>query len=266
MREFHRCFPDANNFSKIIKLKKISDWKVDYFNLEHGLGYWIAEDIFTEDGFEIFKELIATFPIQKDNSHPDNRDPNPFDTIHLPMWVYKDICLSIRDFYQKKFNKFIADPQVHEWGNVYYSNRSKPITCWRIPHIDYAQGFVGNLWFTDHILSDSSTKFYKYHGEIKGDLYDFQVDKKHKMHERWRNISETPVRAEKWFNMNDNDLADWGFEYVGESPCISSTMVMYQSNISHLAFISDRVDFRWSHTFAFSHLDADNLKIKDILR
>lgn len=264
MIKFNRCYPDANNFDRIIKLKKIENWKSDYVDLGQGMGYWIAEDPFLDNGFDLIKELISKFPIQKDNSHPENPDPNPFDTIHLPEWIYKNICFFLRDFYVKKYNIAPINPQIHEWGNVYYKNTSRPVECWRIPHVDYHRGFVGNLWFTDHEENDSLTKFYKYHGSIIEDVYDFQIDKNHKLHDVWRQISKNPKRADRWFNFTDEELASWNFEFIGSAPTRERTMTMYRSDICHVAYVSENVDFRWSHTFAYSYLERNDLKIKDV--
>ncbi len=266
MIEFKKCFPDANNFKKYIKLKTLDDWKVEYIKLDKEIGYWIAENPFYDDGLELFKNLVSVFPIQKDNNDPENFDPNPFDTIHLPEWAYKDLCFLIRDYYLRLYRPNFFDPEIHEWGNVYRKGITRPISCWRIPHVDYHSGIVGNLWFTDHPLEDSGTKLYRYHGNIYEDIYDFQVDQAHPMNEEWKNIAENPSRAEKWFNMSDQELERWGFEYVGMAPSQSNAMTLYRANVSHCAYITDNVDFRWSHTFAFSHLVKQNLTVRDILK
>lgn len=254
MIDFKVCYPDANNFSKVIKIKTLNEWKIEYVKLDGDIGYWIAENPFHDNGFELFRNLISTFPIQKDNNHPDNFDPNPFDTIHIPEWIYKDICFLIRDFYLSNNKLPIVDPEIHEWGNVYFKSKAKPISCWRIPHIDYAHGMVANLWFTDHDIQDSSTKLYRYTGKMENEIYDFQIDETHKMHNRWKSVAENPTRSAEWFNMSDDELKSWGFEYVGAAPTKEGTMTLYKSNVCHSAYVSNAVDFRWSHAFAYSHL------------
>ena len=254
MIDFKVCYPDANNFSKVIKIKKLEDWNVEYVKLDADLGYWIAENPFYDNGFDLFRNLVSTFPIQKDNNHPDNFDPNPFDTIHLPEWIYKDVCFLLKAFYLKNNCISIVDPEIHEWGNVYFKNKARPISCWRIPHIDYSYGIVANLWFTDHDVNDSATKLYKYHGKMQHEIYDFQIDESHKLHKKWKTLAENPVRTDSWFNMSDDELLEWGFEYIGSAPTKEGTMTIYNSNISHSAYVSKNVDFRWSHAFAFSHL------------
>ena len=77
MIDFKRCYPDANSFDKVLKLKPLENWKVEYVPLTNDVGYWVAEDPFYDDGFEIYKNLIASFPIQKDNNREEvwQRDP-----------------------------------------------------------------------------------------------------------------------------------------------------------------------------------------------
>jgi hypothetical protein len=265
MIDFKVCYPDANNFDKVIKLKPLKEWNTEYVSLTDTIGYWVAEHPFQDDGFEIFKNLIAAFPIQKDNNHPSNFDPNPFDTIHVPEWVSKDLCFLIRDFYHKHVTKETYDPQIHEWGNVYFKEKSKPISCWRIPHIDYVHGLVANLWFTDHNNSESGTKLYHYTGKMYNELYDFQLDTNHKMHNEWKSLSENPTRAPAWFNIPDAELARWGFVHVGTAPNKAGTMTMYKANVCHLAYITDSVNFRWSHAFAYSH-ELPPKTMRDIFR
>lgn len=265
MIDFKVCYPDANNFDKVLKLKSVDEWNVEYVKLTDATGYWVAEQPFNGDGFEIFKNLIASFPIQKDNNHADNLDPNPFDTIHVPEWVSKRFCFLVRDFYHKNVRQDWYDPQIHEWGNVYFKEKSKPIKCWRIPHVDYTHGMVANMWFTGHDITESGTKLYNYTGRMYNEIYDFQVDESHHMHKEWRSISENPKRSNAWFNIPDDELATWGFELIGIVPNKAGTVTMYEANVPHLAYINDAVKFRWSHAFAFSH-ELPPTTIKDLFR
>ncbi len=264
MREFKVCYPDANNFRNIIKPKSVDKWEAEYVKLDKDTGYWIAESPFQDNGFELFKEFVGSFPIQKDNNHPDNFDPNPFDTIHLPEWAVMDACILLRDFYQKYMTTEVFDPQIHEWGNVYFKKRARPISCWRLPHTDYVHGLVANMWFTDHDIKDSSTKLYHYTGTMHKDIFDFQVDESHPMHKEWRAMSENPKRLDAWYNPPEDELRRWGFEHLGDAPCKAGTVVMYHASIPHNPFISENVDFRWSHCFAFSHDVPDVRRMRDI--
>jgi hypothetical protein len=256
MKNFKFCYPDADRFNKVIKLKTLNDWKTEYVELDREIGYWTAEHPFVDDSmFEIFKNLIASFPVQKDNNHPDNFDPNPFDTIHVPEWISQDICFLLKEFYLKNISTNIYDPQIHEWGNLYFKERSQPIKCWRIPHIDYEHGIVANLWFTSHPLTESGTRLYRYHGTLPNGIYDFQVDQKHPMFNEWRELAEgSTIRSPAWFNMPESDLARWGFEYVGSAPNNAGSITMYKANVCHTPHLTEAVDFRWSHAFAFSHI------------
>jgi hypothetical protein len=264
MINFNICYPDANTFSSVIRLKKLKSWQTQYIKLDKDIGYWVTESPFEDDGFELFRDLIAKFPIQKNNNDPNNFDPNPFDTIHVPEWIYKDLCFLIKDFYLQHTQTPIIDPQIHEWGNVYYREKAKPISCWRIPHIDYVHGMVANLWFTNLEPTHSSTKLYRYTGNMHGEIYDFQINEHHKMHQEWKEMAENPIRTASWFNMSDSELGRWGFEYLGEAPTKEKTMTMYHSNICHSAYIDNTVDFRWSHAFAFSHLLPKDTLLKEI--
>jgi hypothetical protein len=265
MNNFKFCYPDGNNFKNIIKTKSVDEWQAEYVQLEHGIGYWIAESPFQGDGLEIFKGFVNSFPIQKDNNHPDNFDPNPFDTIHLPEWAVIDMCVLLKNFYYKHYGtEQVFDPQIHEWGNVYFKERSRPISCWRLPHIDYVHGMVANMWFTDHDIADSSTKLYHYTGKMHKDIYDFQVEEDHPLHKEWRALSEKPQRLDAWYNPPEEELRKWGFIYVGETPTKAGTVTMYPANIPHNPFVSERVDFRWSHAFAFSHDTPEDRRLGDI--
>lgn len=266
MRDFKFCYPDANTFSKVLKIKKLEEWNYEYHKLDGDVGYWIAESPFHDNGFDIFRELIGSFPIQKDNNHPDNRDPNPFDTIHVPEWVSKDICFLIRDFYFKHVTDKVLDPQIHEWGNIYFKHRARPIGCWRIPHMDYVHGLVANMWFTDHPVEESSTRLYKYTGKIYGDVYDFQVEVDHPMRKEWEAIATTPVRLDAWKNLPKEEMKKWGFEYLGETPTREGTMTMYKANICHDPFVAETVEFRWSHAFAYSHEEYREQTLGDFFK
>lgn len=266
MKTFKFCYPDANTFKDIMKFKTLDNWNYEYIKLDGDIGYWVAENPFEGNGFDLFKELISSFPVQKDNNHPDNRDPNPFDTIHLPEWVSTDLCLLIRDFYFKNVTDLVQASQIHEWGNLYFKERSRPISCWRIPHIDYVYGLVSNLWFTSHPLEDSCTRIYRYHGKIHNDVYDFQIDEDHPLSAEWKTMADTPKRLDAWNNIPEEELRRWGFEWVGSAPCTEKTMTLYRANVCHNPFITENVNFRWSHSFAYSHEKLENTTLKDLFR
>ena len=133
-----------------------------------------------------------------------------------------------------------------------FSGKSRPIKAYRIPHRDYDNGIVGNLWFTNHKKGTSGTKFYKYIGNNINGEYEFVVNPSHKCYDDYQDLLKQG-RNSKWFNFDDSELHRWGFEYLGMADSIENTMTVYKSNICHLAYIEDEVKFRWSHTFAFAH-------------
>jgi hypothetical protein len=260
--EFRFCNPDANTFDQEIKLKLLEDWKVEYVSLTDSTGYWIADNPFQADGFEKYKELVSTFPVSINNNADTCTDPNPFDTIHLPQWMTQGVINLIINFYKNNIEPYSANEEVHEWGNLYWKNKSKPIDAFRMAHVDYPHGIVGNLWFSDHALGTTGTNLYEYKGQVhelfgKNDgnfasFYDFQVDELHPMYKRYKELSTTK-RLSKWTNWTDDEAAEFGFVKVGMVPAEYSKLTMYKSSTPHCPYIEDSVDFRWSHTFAFQH-------------
>lgn len=246
---FKICSPDANTFSDVIKVKPIDELDYEYTDLGHG-GYWTVNDPFYDDGFEKFKGIIKAFPIQKDNNRDGNPDPNPFDTIHVPTWVSSCICYLMRDFYVKYISGTIVEPNLFEWGNIYYKGRSRPIIAHRLPHIDNPDGLVGNLWFTDHEVS--GTDLFKFNGKMIEGNYDFMVNYNHPKHPEYKAMLHKG-RSEQWFNFDYEKLEEYGFEYLGRAPAKENTITIYQASMCHNAYIDIDTQFRWSHTFAFAN-------------
>lgn len=248
---FITCYPDANSFKEIIKIKTLDDWSVEYVPLTKTTGYWISDTPFYNDGFNKYKELLSYFPITKNNNDQYSRDPNPFRTIHVPNWVSEPICLLIKDFYLTYINPYYNNGQFNEWGNL-HQNDSRPIDCFRIPHIDYLQGIVGNLWLTNHDTATTGTNLYEYSGKIHGLFYDFQIDTSHKLYKEFK---DKPLshRLEQWKNFDLEEAEYWGFKLVGSAPSVEGKITMYKANVCHAPYIN-KVDItRWSHTFAFYH-------------
>jgi hypothetical protein len=259
--DFKFCNPDANSFDKEILIKSLEEWNVEYVELSSQTGYWIADTPFKNDGFEKYRNLISAFPIVKNNNTETCKDPNPFDTIHLPEWMTRNILQLIIEFYTTYVEKYTVGKNVHEWGNLYWANRSKPIEAFRIPHIDYPHGIVGNLWLSEHSAGTTGTNLYEYTGKIYGLYYDFQVDDTHPLFKRFKELSTTS-RLHTWKNFNDEEANEFGFKKVGVAPSIYSKMTMYKAGTPHCPYIDPSIDFRWSHTFAFEH---DVITVKDIL-
>lgn len=245
--KFTVCYPDQHNFNQVIKIKKLEDWNVQYIPLTDKHGYWIADDPFYKNGFELFKNLVASFPVCSTNNKDYCSDANPFATIHIPGWCADGLLNLIRQFYFKNFGFRNKNCIVAEWGNLFQDD-ARPRKCHQIPHVDYEAGIVGNLWFSNHREGTTSTEFYEYLGKRHGLFYDFQVDKQHPLFEEYQ---ASQYRLEKWENFSDPE--HWGFKKIGVAPCIEGKMTLYSSNIPHCPYLDSTVKFRWSHAFAFHH-------------
>lgn len=257
---FSVCYPDANSFDDIIKVKSLEDWHVKYVRLTEQTGYWLADSPFYDEGFVKYRELVKQFPIQKNNNDSYCKDPNPFSTIHLPPWAFEKVCELIKFYYYRNITTHTPNEMINEWGNV-YQNNAKPLRAFRIPHVDYENGIVGNLWFTDHSNGTSGTNIYEYTGQRHGLFYDFQVDTSHKLYKEYSEISLTD-RLTSWANFTDDEADHWGFRKVGMAPAIEGKMTMYKASVSHCPYIDNTVKFRWSHAYAYYHEDFkfDNIR------
>jgi|TARA_B110000503_G_scaffold88526_1_gene134214 hypothetical protein len=260
--DFNFCTPDANSFDKEMLVKTIEEWNVEYVALTEKTGYWIADNPFNGNCFETYKNLIAAFPVVKNNNAGTSTDPNPFDTIHLPEWLTRCVIELIIRYYINNVESSIVNDTVHEWGNLYWKDKSKPIEAFRIPHIDYPNGIVGNLWLSDHPYGSSGTNLYEYTGNVHGLHYDFQVDDTHPLYNRYKSLSLTN-RLPQWKNFSDEEAEEFGFKKLAMVPGEYSKITMYKSNTPHCPYIDPTIDFRWSHTFAFEH---DTLSMKDVFR
>jgi hypothetical protein len=96
------------------------------------------------------------------------------------------------------------------------------------------------------------------------ELYDFQLDTDHPLRKEWEAMATVPKRLPAWYNIPEEELRRWGFECVGSAPCTEKTMTMYRANICHNPFISENVNFRWSHSFAYSHENLEDTRLKDL--
>lgn len=252
--DFRILYPSMVNFAKIIKVKSFKDWEYEYIPLSKTVGYWIADSPFYGDGFEIFKNFVLQNPIWKLNIEEQLEDPNPMSTIHLPPWSVEDVLFLLKKFYCANilFDDILVEEKYEEWGNIYDSSIVNPIDCWRLPHIDYQSGIVGNMWFTNHDKNQTGTILYKYLGKFYGNYYDFHVDESHPLHKEWKELNTTK-RSKGWKNLSDEELEKWGFIKLGMAPTYQGKMTLYKANIPHSVYIDDTCKFRWSHSFAFSH-------------
>lgn len=257
---FKRCYPDKNNFADVIKVKSLDDLKVEFVELKYGIGYWIFESPFYDDGFSKYRDLVSKFPIVQDPNQKWSKDANPFATIHLPEWVCRDI-FDLMYLYCTK-NSII--PQTHwdltpnEWGNLYFKEETRPYDYFRLPHCDGQYGIVGNLWFTDHPEDECGTTIYKFHGKVhKGEnnilYHDFQVDKEHPRFEECKELCLRGERLSEWKPLTEEEELYWGFERIGRAPARENTMTLYNMSAFHSPFVSQQCKFRWSHAYSLSY-------------
>lgn len=243
------------NFKDLIKIKSLKDWECEYTELEKGYGYWIADSPFYDNGFELYRDFVSQLPIWKLNNESKLEDPNPMATIHLPPWSSEDVIKLLKQFYcfhvTKESDNFI-EARYEEWGNIYDASIVRPHDCWRLPHIDYQAGIIGNLWFTSHRKEETGTVLYKYLGKFYGNYYDFHVDSEHPLHKEWVELDKMR-RSPGWKNLTDDELEKWGFIKLDIIPTQEGKMTIYKANIPHSVYVEDSCKFRWSHSFAFSH-------------
>lgn len=251
---FNRCNPTEDKFNDVVKLKTLQDWNIEYVELDHGIGYWIADNPFYENGFDIYRNLVSKFPIVKDTNLMECIDANPFASIHLPPWMWSGITHLMEDYFIDKFPLSVSC-EYSEWGNLYFPEEAKPYNYFRVPHQDGAGGIVGNLWFTDHDPSVTGTSLYKYHGAVyQGDnkslFYDFQVDTNHPLFDECMESSLSNLRLDKWKPLTDEEEKYWGFEKVGIIPCIEGKITCYNTDTPHSPYITESCPFRWSHVYS----------------
>lgn len=249
--------PDQNNYKH--NLKDLKDWDVKEVVCTTKTSYWIAEHPFkTNYDFTVFRDLVSKYPVCKGNNDEADNNPNPFQTIHIPSWMSMPICDLVRNYYLSTFNPHVKNPRFMEWGNLYEKNKARPIDAYRIPHIDAERGFICNLWFSYHNDNTSGTEIYEYKGKMIDNLYDFMVDESHPKYKEWKN-KNLNARLDSWKNLSSHEAEYWGFEKVGFSASKEGTVTMYTANTCHRPFVSQSVDFRWSHTFSFMHENGDTL-------
>jgi len=254
---FITCYPDANSFKDVIRIKSLEDWHVEYVPLSENAGYWIADNPFYDDGFELYRNLINAFPVVATNNDEASKESNPFATLHIPNWMGEPVAILMRDYYLKYINGYGKNSKINEWGNL-YRNDARPIKAHQIPHIDYEAGIVGNLWLSHHEPGTTGTNIYEYSGKSIELFYDFQVDEKHPLHAEYM---ANYYRLDKWENFTDEEAEHWGFKKLGMAPCIEGKMTMYRSNQPHCPWISESVKFRWSHAYAFYHETINPLNL-----
>lgn len=254
---FKRCYPNANQFRDVIKVKSLEDWKVEYVQLDKEIGYWISDSPFYGDGFELYRDLVSCFPIVKDTNLEGCKDANPFATIHLPEWCCIDLFLLIKSFFEDKL-PFHLNMNFSEWGNLYFNDEARPYDYFRLPHCDGPNGIVSNFWFTNHSVDECGTVLYRYHGKIiKGPdkklYFDYQADKNHPLFDECKELALSQKRFDRWTPLTLDEEKYWGFERVGIAPSYENTMTIYNTEVSHSPYVGPTCHFRWSHAYSITY-------------
>ena len=127
----------------------------------------------------------------------------------------------------------------------------RPVSIFRIPHVDSPAGLVCNMWFNDIDPKMSGTNLYEYRGKTYGDHYDFMVDDTHPLYKEWNEHSKS-LRKQGWENFSSDEAEYWGFDLVGIAPVKYKGVTLYEASVPHAPFIDPSIDYRWSHTFSYS--------------
>jgi len=254
---FNRCYPDRNTFNDVIRIKNLHDWSGEYVKVDNAIEYWIMDNPFYDNGFDLYRQLVSKFPIVTDTNDVGSTDANPFATIHLPQWCSDSIWTLLEQYFERYLPHYM-NMNYSEWGNLYFPDEYKPYDYYRLPHCDGPNGLVSNLWFTDHPIEQSGTILYKYHGKIiKGPdnklYYDYQSDKSHPLFEEAKELYLSNKRLDRTTPLTIDEEIYWGFERVAILPCKCATMTIYPTSVSHTPFISTQCGFRWSHAYSINY-------------
>ena len=234
----------------------VSEWEFT----KHA-NYWLVTKLFKEGGLDLFKAMAKCYPIVDKNNDDDHIDHNPFQVHHMPLWFATPICDMVREFVLREHFKqgpemdLIHERQL-EWGNIYIKGECRPLTNSYIPHVDfpYEEGWIGNLWLSEHEEKETETRLYEYKGEVSEGRYDFQLDSRHHRYKEWHDwIGKGNKHVEGFQNLSPEQAFHWGFKPVGAAPCRYGTMTIYNANTPHCPFVADSVEWRWSHCFGFKY-------------
>jgi hypothetical protein len=168
----------------------------------------------------------------------------------MPNWAAEPLCHLIK----AKF-RLEGGVDLGEWGNVYHKGKVGQWEFFTLPHCDAAWGMIGNLWFTDHDVKDSGTHIYHFDGHIEHlhdekMYFDYQINQNHPLYAECKELIHNQKKLTNWVNITPELEKYWGFTKLDTMPSKERTMTLYRPNIPHAAYISDNVDFRWSHTFS----------------
>ena len=240
--------------SKIIK--PAEEWTFKNFST-----HWVVDNIFVEGGIDLLKDICECYPIEDMNNQETAFDPNPFIVHHIPYWLFNPLATAVRDFVvinyfkRPKEESCINDERLSEWANIFIRSESNPVRFSAMPHVDYPhdEGFISNLWLSEHEEGEVGTTLYEYKGQIDEGRYDFQIDPNHHLYTKWHSLYGSGKERAPWNNFGDKEAFEWGFRKVGFAPGKHGTMTIYNANTPHSPYIADTVDFRWTHCFGFKY-------------
>ena len=210
-------------------LLPVSEWEFTYHS-----DYWVITKLFQEGGLELFKEIAKCYPIVDKNNHNHHIDHNPFQVHHMPLWFATPICDMVREFVLREHFKqgpemdLIHERQL-EWGNIYIKGECRPLTNSYIPHVDfpYEEGWIGNLWLSEHDKEETGTKIFKYKGTVHEGRYDFQLDSRHQRYQEWHDwVGDGKNHTDGFQNLSSQQAFHWGFRKIASAPVKYGTMTI----------------------------------------
>lgn len=234
--------------------RPFSELNFEYVELDKDIGYWIIHNPMEDTLFDEWKNKLESYDGYVYSERRDSN--NPFLTANFDDW---NESLSgfyfLRDFYRRLISS--ATPEYEE--KLSWINRYEKDKCWcpkssGLPHNDVngaLEGLVANLWMSEDI-EGSGTKMYKFNGKMyrDGPLYsfDFLIDKRHPKHKDYNKYME---RINYFPNLSDEELQEFGYEYVGMAPAVYKKMTIYRHKLTHVAYIPDNINYRLSSCFLY---------------
>tara|TARA_B100001093_G_scaffold130466_1_gene123046 strand:- start:278 stop:1099 length:822 start_codon:yes stop_codon:yes gene_type:complete len=223
--------------------------------------FWLVDNIFKEGGLDLLKEMAQCYPIVDNNNADDDWDHNPFKVFHLPYWITAPICEAVREFVLREYfhqgpELQLIDERLSEWGNIYVKEDCRPLVNSCIPHVDFPhdEGWIANLWLSQHEEEETGTNLYDFKGAIDEGRFDFQLDSRHQRYTEWHSwVGDGKNHTQGFQNLTRDKAFHWGFRKIEQAPCKYGTMTIYNGNTPHCPFIDDSVQWRWSHAFGFKY-------------
>ena len=135
---------------------------------------------------------------------------------------------------------------------MYYKNECRPLVNSYIPHVDFPhdEGWIGNLWLSEHEKEQTTTDIYEYKGEVSEGRYDFQLDSRHQRYKEWHDwVGDGKNHTDGFQNLTGKQAFHWGFRKIASAPVEYGTMTIYNANLPHCPFIDDSVQ-----SVSYTHL------------